>query len=100
MKKICFVLTVSSGINYGSIFPTPLIKDNSDLKKFFSRYYDVSINYFKDKDTVDYLIVPKPFMPFNNENNLPIIEVPAILFIKKDFEKIKSYIDDYFANKN
>ncbi|PEY84507.1 hypothetical protein CN349_30865, partial [Bacillus cereus] len=38
--------------------------------------------------------------PFDNENNLPIIEVPAILFMEKDFEKIKTYIDNYFSNNS
>ncbi|MGG5373241.1 hypothetical protein [Enterococcus sp. AZ196] len=97
MKKICFVLTVSTGINYGSIFAAPAIKNNESLKDYFSKYYDVSIDYIRDRDTVDYLVVPKPFTPFENENNLPIIEVPAVLFMKKDYEEIKSYIDDYFA---
>lgn len=98
MKKICFVLTVSTGINYGSIFSVPLIRNHDDLKEYFSKYYDVSIDYIRDKDSVDYLVVPKPFTPFDNENNLPIIEVPAVLFMKKDFEKIKTYIDNYFSN--
>ncbi|MCO6017684.1 hypothetical protein CKN86_10770 [Carnobacterium divergens] len=97
MKKIGFVLTVSTGINYGSIFSLPLIKNHDDLKEYFSKDYDVSINYIRDKDSVDYLIVPKPFTPFDNENNLPIIEVPAILFMEKDFEKIKTCIDNYFS---
>ncbi|MDK1727792.1 hypothetical protein [Dellaglioa algida] len=96
-EKICFVLTVSTGINFGSIFSTPLIKNNDELKAYFSEYYDVSINYIRDKDSVDYLVVPKPFMSFDNENKLPIIEVPARLFIEKDFEKIKTYIDNYFS---
>lgn len=94
MKKICFVLTVSSGINFSSIDAIPFIKNHDDLKAYFSRYYDVSVNYLKDKDIVDYLVVPKPSMPFDNENNLPIIEVPARLFIEKDFEKIKMYLDN------
>ncbi|MBO0453739.1 hypothetical protein [Candidatus Enterococcus murrayae] len=98
MKKICFVLTVSSGINYISIFAGPLFRDNDDFKEYFSKYYDVSTNYIRDKDAVDYLVVPKPFPPFVNENHLPIIEVPALLFMQKDFEKIKTYIDDYFSN--
>ena len=42
------------------------------------------------------MVVPKPCPPFDNENNLPIIEVPANLFMEKDFEKIKTYIDNYF----
>ncbi|MCZ2491674.1 hypothetical protein [Dellaglioa carnosa] len=97
MKKICFVLTVSSGINFGSIDVIPFIKNHDDLKDYFSKYYDVSVNYLKDKDSVDYLVVPEPFMPFDNENNLPIIEVPARLFIEKDFDKIKMYLDDYIS---
>ncbi|OJG57490.1 hypothetical protein RV07_GL003328 [Enterococcus malodoratus] len=39
-----------------------------------------------------------PFTPFKNENDLPIIEVPAVLFMEKDFETIKDYIDNYFAS--
>ncbi|MGF2941839.1 hypothetical protein [Enterococcus xiangfangensis] len=100
MKKICFVLTVSTGINYGSIFAAPLIKNHDDLKDYFLKDYDVSINYIKDKDKVDYLVVPKPSPPFENENNLPIIEIPAVLFMKRDYEKIKFYIDDYFSKNS
>ncbi|TFJ46639.1 hypothetical protein [Carnobacterium divergens] len=98
MKKICFVLTVSTGINYGSLSSVPFVKNYDDLKEYFSKYYNVSVNYIRDKDSVDYLVVPKPFTPFDNENNLPIIEVPAILFMEKDFEKIKTCIDNYFSN--
>lgn len=98
MKKICFVLTVSTGISYGSISGFPAIKNDEDLKKYFSKDYDVSINYLRDKDHVDYLIVPDPFVPFENTNHLPIIEVPAILFIKKDYQAIKTYVDNYFAS--
>ena len=97
MKKICFVLTVSSGINYSSIYSFPLIRNHDDLKEYFSKYYDVSIDYIRDKESVDYLVVPEPSPPFDNENHLPIIEVPAILFMQKDFDKIKTYIDKYFA---
>ncbi|MGX7203710.1 hypothetical protein [Enterococcus pingfangensis] len=100
MKKICFVLTVSTGINYGSIFAAPTIKNHDDLKDYFSKDYDVSINYIKDKDNVDYLVVPKPYPPFENENYLPIIEIPAILFMKKDYGKIKTLVDDYFSKNS
>lgn len=96
MKRICFVLTVSTGINFGSIFSRPVVRGHQDLKKYFSEYYSVSVNYIRDKNVVDYLVVPTPFTPFDNENNLPIIEVPAVLFMKKDFDEIKSYIDTYF----
>ena len=85
-EKICFVLIVDAGINYGSIFST-ILRNHDDLKEYFSEYYDVSINYIRDKNSVDYLVVPKPCPPFDNENNLPIIEVPANLFMEKDFEK-------------
>ncbi|SES73141.1 hypothetical protein SAMN04487821_10283 [Enterococcus malodoratus] len=97
MKKICFVLTVSTGINYGSIFTNPRVRNDEDLKDYFSKDYDVSINYIRDKDSVDYLVVPNPFTPFDNENNLPIIQVPAKLFMTNDFEEIKNHIDNYFA---
>ncbi|WP_411469788.1 hypothetical protein [Bacillus thuringiensis] len=100
MKKICFVLIVDAGINYGSIFSLPFLKNQDDLKGYFSEYYDVSINYIRDKNSVDYLVVPKPCPPFDNENNLPIIEVPAMLFMEKNFEKIKTYIDNYFSNNS
>ncbi|EOH73504.1 hypothetical protein [Enterococcus malodoratus] len=89
MKKICFVLTV----NFGSLFA-----DTEFLKEYFSKDYDVSLNYLRDKDSVDYLVVSVPFTPFKNENDLPIIEVPAVLFMEKDFETIKDYIDNYFAS--
>ena len=67
-EKICFVLTVSTGLTYTSIFPAPAVLNNEDLKRYFSTYYDVSINYIRDKDSVDYLVVPDPFIPFENEN--------------------------------
>lgn len=98
-EKICFVLTVSTGLTYTSIFPAPAVLNNEDLKRYFSTYYDVSINYIRDKDSVDYLVVPDPFIPFENENELPIIKVPALLFMTNDFEGIKNSIDSYFENR-
>ncbi|MDT2521985.1 hypothetical protein [Enterococcus raffinosus] len=97
MKKICFVLTVSTGLSYSSMFLPVNFSDNSDLKEYFSKDYDVSINYLMDKNSVDYLVVPDPYFPFDNENNLPIIKVPSRLFMTKDFEGIKTCIDNYFA---
>lgn len=38
MKKICFVLTVSTGINYGSIFTGPSVRNNDELKNFFLNF--------------------------------------------------------------
>lgn len=99
MKKICFVLTVSTGLSYSSLFSAPNFSDNSDLKDYFSDDYDVSINYLRDKDSVDYLVVPDPYSPFENENNLPIIKVPAKFFLTKDFAEIKNVIDAYFTTK-
>lgn len=40
-----------------------------------------------------------PFIPFENENKLPIIKVPALLFMTNDFEGIKNSIDSYFENR-
>ena len=97
MKKLCFVLTVSTGINYGSIFTGAAVRGHNDLRDYFSKYYDVSINEFDDNNSADYLVIPDPFVPFDNKNNLPIIKVPAKLFMTKDFEGIKTCIDHYFA---
>ena len=47
-----------------------------------------------NKESVDYLVVPDPYFPFDNEGNLSIIKVPAILFMKR----IKPHIDDYFPS--
>ncbi|SOB50113.1 conserved hypothetical protein [Dellaglioa algida] len=66
------------------------------MKTYFSEYHDVSINYIRNKDSVDYLIVPKPFMSFYNKNNLPIIEAPARLFMEMISKKM-TYIDNYFS---
>lgn len=49
-----------------------------------------------NKEAVDYLVVPDPYFPFDNEGNLPIIKVPAILFMKR----IKTHIDDCFSKMN
>ena len=98
MAKICFVLTVSTGLSYSSMFVPVNFNGYSDFKNYFSKYYDVSINYLRDKDSVDYLVVPDPYFPFDNENDLPIINVPAKLFMTKDFAAIKTCIDNYFAN--
>ncbi len=98
MPKICFVLTVSTGLSYSSMFLPVNFSDTTDFKKYFSQDYDVSINYLRDKDSVDYLVVPDSYFPFDNENNLPIIKVPAKLFMTKNFKEIKAYLDTYFAN--
>jgi len=96
MKRICFVLVLSNGLSYTPLTPGVLYQRDTSLKDYFSPFYDVSINYLRDKDTVDYLVLPEPFAPFDNENNLPIIKVSSKFFLTKDFEKIKAYIDDYF----
>ena len=97
MIKLCFVFTVNSGAGYGRM-PLPVnFEEYSDMKEYFSHYYNVSFNYLRDKDQVDYLVLPNPFFSFDNEHNLPIIKVPAKLFMTKDFEGIKTCIDHYFA---
>ena len=100
MKRICFVLVSSNGLSYTPLTPGVLYQRDTSLKDYFSPFYDVSINYLRDKDTVDYLVLPEPFAPFDNENNLPIIKVPSKFFLTKDFEKIKEYIDDYFKEND
>jgi hypothetical protein len=100
MKKICFVLVLSNGLSYTPLTPEFLYQRDTSLKDYFSPFYDVSINYLRDKDQVEYLVMPTPFVPFENENNLPIIKVPAQFFLTKDFEKIKEYIDAYFEKNS
>ena len=50
------------------------------------------------KDQVDYLVVPDPFVPFDNENDLPIINVPANYFVTKDYKQIKKNTSCVFIN--
>lgn len=100
MKKICFVLVLDSGLSYTALTPKDLYQKDTSLKDYFSQFYDVSTNYLRDKDNVDYLVIPDPFAPFDNENNLPIIKVPSKFFLSKDFKKIKEYIDDYFKEND
>lgn len=97
-KKICFVSIVSAGMNYGVIPAVSFVNSQKDIKDYFLKYYEVSTDYIKDIDSVDYLIVPTPSIPFYNEKNLPIIRVPKILFATRDFDEIKAHIDNYFAN--
>ncbi|GAB7307736.1 MULTISPECIES: hypothetical protein [Enterococcus] len=98
MKKICFVLTASNGLSYTTLSPAFFFADYSELKNYFANDYDVSINYFRDKDQVDYLVVPDPFVPFDNENDLPIINVPANYFVTKDYQQIKKTLAAFFIN--
>ena len=100
MKKICFVLVLNNVLSYTPLSPGLLSKKDTSLKDYFSQFYDVSVNYLRDKDNVDYLVLPEPFAPFDNENNLPIIKVPSKFFLTKDFEKIKEYIDYYFKEND
>lgn len=61
MIKLCFVFTVNSGAGYGRM-PLPVnFEEYSDMKEYFSHYYNVSFNYLRDKDQVDYLVLPNPF---------------------------------------
>ncbi|WP_430616993.1 hypothetical protein IGJ66_001193 [Enterococcus sp. DIV0176] len=93
-KKICFVLAVDGGLSYSAL---PIgLRNQQHLKEFFSKDYDVSLNYLRDKEQVDYLIVPRQLAPFVNEKKLPIIEVPSNLFVIKDYQGIKAIIDYYF----
>ncbi|HCE13243.1 hypothetical protein [Enterococcus sp.] len=96
MTKICFMLTSNSGIGTTTIFATHARRNIDDLLAYFSEYYNVTANYPEDKDTVDILVIPDSFGAFINERNLPVIKVPTILFLERDFEKIKVYIDNYF----
>lgn len=99
MTKIYFMLTSNNGVGSTTIFATRARRNIDDLLAFFSQYYDVSANYTKDKDMIDLLVLPEPFGPFNNERNLPVIQIPTILFLERDFEKIKTHIDAYLAKK-
>ncbi|OTN76053.1 hypothetical protein A5886_001129 [Enterococcus sp. 8G7_MSG3316] len=99
MKRVCFVLVLNNVMSYTPLSPGLLYKKDPSLKDYFSQFYDVSVNYLRDKDHVDYLVMPDPFVPFDNENDLPIIKVPSIYFLTKDYGKIKRYIDTYF-NEN
>ena len=96
MTKICFMLTSNSGIGTTTIFATHAKRNIDDLLAYFSNYYNVTANYPEDKDTVDILVIPDSFGAFINERNLPVIKVPSILFLERNFEKIKVYIDNYF----
>lgn len=98
MSKICFMLTADCGIGTTTIFATHAKRNIDDLLSYFSQYYDVTANYFKDKDSVDVLVTPNPFGSFVNERNLPIIKIPTVLFLEKDFDQIKIHIDNYFSN--
>ncbi|WP_279282439.1 hypothetical protein [Enterococcus gallinarum] len=100
MKKICFVLVLSNGLSYTPLTPSVLYQKDTSLKDYFSQFYNVSTNYLRDKDSVDYLVMPDPFVPFDNENNLPIIKVPSQFFLTKDFVKIKKIIDTYFEEND
>ena len=91
MKKICFVLTASNGLSYTTLSPAFFLQIILSLRIISANDYDVSINYFRDKDQVDYLVVPDPFVPFDNENDLPIINVPANYFVTKDYKQIKTH---------
>lgn len=95
MKKICFVFTVNMGHYYGNLagfmYQTPEL-----IKEFMAQDYHVSTNYLRDKNDVDYLVVPKPFYQFDNERNLPIIEVPAEFLRERRYPEIKAIVDRYF----
>ena len=53
MKKLFFVLTFSTGIYYWSIFAGAAVRVHNDLRDYFSKYYDVSINEFDDNNSAD-----------------------------------------------
>ncbi|MBO0431885.1 hypothetical protein [Enterococcus sp. DIV0660C] len=96
-KRICFVLAVDGGLAYSTL---PIgLRNQERLKEFFSKEYEVSLNYLRDKEQVDYLIVPRQLAPFINEKKLPIIEVPSNLFVIKDYQGIKEIIDHYFEQE-
>ncbi|MEO1770744.1 hypothetical protein [Candidatus Enterococcus ferrettii] len=99
MHKIYFVLTAKTGVGYTTLHPTlfSLKKNQADLQNYFSKYYDVSADYLHDKDVLDALVVPKPFGPYQNDNGVPTISVPAVLFYDKKYDEIKDYIASYFS---
>ncbi|MCH4168374.1 MAG: hypothetical protein LKF42_03890 [Streptococcaceae bacterium] len=95
-KKICFVLWADEGLQNASLFANGAAKTIEELKKYLCHDYEISTNYIRDNQEVDYLIVPTPFTPFKNERELPVIKFPAHLIIARDFKAIKQIIDSYF----
>lgn len=98
MKKICFILVTDSTDALYLPLKAWKCMNSEELKIYFSKKYDVSVDYLRDKEKVDYLVVPRPFQPFANERNLPIIYVDLPLFFKKDYEEIARTISAYFNN--
>ncbi|MHC5250587.1 type 2 periplasmic-binding domain-containing protein [Enterococcus sp. LJL90] len=100
MKKICFVLSGNSatGFSYLGAFNTK--KGTEEIKNYFSDTYQVVFNCLEDGKDVDYIIVPDPFTPIDNKNNIPIIKVPTELYFEKNLVAIRKLVDSYVAKTN
>ena len=92
---ICMILSLFSLLIASGSF---LINDISAHHRWLETNRDSISVYFRDKDQVDYLVVPDPFVPFDNENDLPIINVPANYFVTKDYKQIKNTLAAFFIN--
>lgn len=102
VKHIAFVLYADSGLSYMRL-TFPLIsgyKLEKAIHEVFDESYEVNFKWQSATlEDTDALIVPQPFAPFVNEKKIPIIEVPATLFITMEAKEMKAIVDTYFSEK-
>lgn len=99
MKKIAFVLYTNQLLNVSYLGGLPTTKTlENTLKDTLSDHYDITFNWEKavKERTVDALVIPKPFPPVLNEEGIPEIKIPAILFLDKQIKEIGEELDKYF----
>ncbi|GCF93160.1 hypothetical protein NRIC_10510 [Enterococcus florum] len=100
MKKVCFVMYVSQGLNWvnaspygGNFGQVQLIKQ---LKEELSPYYDLSFDPTTMEEEPDLLVIPERFKHWSEKNAGNYLILPMMLLFQKDYPAIKQRIDDYF----
>lgn len=99
MKKIAFVLYTNQllSITYLGGLPNTS-KLEKELYEHLDRDYSITFDWeqaLTDK-SIDALVIPDPFPPIKNEENIPEIRVPAKLFLTKNSDEIKKIIDKFY----
>ncbi|MGC6768226.1 hypothetical protein ACYSNR_17045 [Enterococcus sp. LJL128] len=99
MKKIAFVLYAKQllSVNYLGGIPNTS-KLEKKLHEALDDTYEITFKWEEAQNSgnVDALVVPEPFPPIENNENIPEIKVPAHLLLDKQGDKIKEIIDSFF----
>ncbi|WP_321387767.1 hypothetical protein [uncultured Enterococcus sp.] len=99
MKKIAFVLYAKQllSITYLGGLPNTSALEK-ELHEALDDTYEITFKWEEavENRAVDALIIPDPFPPMVNDENILEIKIPAQLLLNKKIAEVKEIIDGYF----